>query len=94
MTLTDLYHNKFCYVCIDESSCYATENLFQQTNSLECANGKFGEKWDGCIDQGSVRVRCSKGTLPCNELATNGKEFSCRPSCENYGGDKKCSLNE
>ena len=82
------------YVCLDESSCYGTlwNKRCDTVDSLECANGKFGEKWDGCIDQGSVRVRCPKGTLPCNELAINGKEFSCHPSCENYGGDKYCSL--
>merc|ERR1719186_2057886 len=62
-------------------------------NKLECENGKFGKIWEGCIDQGSIRVRCPRRTKPCNDAARNGKEFSCYGNCKNHGGDKKCTLD-
>ena len=70
--------------------CYATST---QNKSIECANGSYGKIWNGCINQGSVRVRCPIGTFPCNDLAGNGLEFSCRTNCLNYGGLRKC-LND
>ena len=62
------------------------------TNSfvLECANGDFAKPWSGCIDQGSVRVRCPRNTYPCNDLVGNGIEFSCWKDCSTHGGPKMC----
>ena len=57
---------------------------------MECANGKFGKIWAGCINQGSVRVRCPKDHIPCNDLAENGLEFSCFNGCQTHGGRKAC----
>ena len=61
------------------------------TNMLECANGNYGPRWAGCLNQGSVRVRCPANHYPCNDLAGNGIEFSCWFNCANHGGDKECS---
>ena len=58
---------------------------------LECANGEFVTGWDGCINQGSIRVRCPKDSFPCNDLRSNGVEFLCADNCRNYGGRKDCS---
>ena len=67
--------------------CYA----FSTNNDMmECATGDFGTKWRGCIDQGSVRVRCPKGTMPCNDFSANGKEVSCWNNCSRHGGLKAC----
>ena len=52
---------------------------------------KLAEKWEGCINQGSRRVRCPKGTHPCNSRVNNGKEFSCFEDCSENGGRKECS---
>ena len=57
---------------------------------MECANGKMGTKGDGCLNQNSFRVRCPKDNLPCNDLAKNGKEFSCHKDCSTHGGVKEC----
>ena len=57
---------------------------------LECANGNFTKPWNGCIDQGSVRVRCPLAFVPCNYLAVNGIEFRCRQDCTEHGGVKDC----
>ena len=70
--------------------CYSTSTSNDQ---LECANGNFGEQWNGCIDQGSVRVRCPQGFFPCNDFAVNGIEFSCFKNCANRGGLKTCQGN-
>ena len=60
---------------------------------MECANGNRATVWTGCQDQGSVRVRCPKGYLPCNDLSTEGtgNEFSCWFDCDGHGGVKECS---
>ena len=46
--------------------------------------------WSGCINQGSVRVRCPKDHLPCNDLAGNGIEFGCWHDCTGRGGVRDC----
>jgi len=74
----------------DKQVCNATST---KTNLMECANGKFGKIWAGCINQGSVRVRCPKDHIPCNDLAENGLEFSCFNDCQTHGGRKAC-MNE
>ena len=60
---------------------------------LECANGNFAKGWNGCLEQGSVRVRCPKDHVPCNDLSSNGIDFSCWYSCTSHGGLKEC-LND
>ena len=61
---------------------------------LECANGNFVEfSKGGCIDQGSVRVRCPQGKFPCNDLINKGREFSCWKDCSSHGGLKTCQGN-
>ena len=70
--------------------CYSTST---RNNLLECANGKFAKKWNGCIDQDSFRIRCPRGMFPCNDLATNGKEFRCSRNCVPHGGLKSCKGN-
>ena len=73
------------------ADCYATASVNTLANNgLECANGNFVASWNGCIDQGSVRVRCPKGNVPCNDLAENGIEFRCWNDCTGYGGVKDC----
>ena len=69
--------------------CFSTPT--NSTKLLECANGNIATKWDGCIKQNSLRVRCPKNHLPCNDLARNGKEFSCFADCSAHGGVKNCS---
>ena len=81
------------HLCIDNVAieCYATASVNTLVNNgLECANGNFVANWNGCIDQGSVRVRCPKAHLPCNDLAGNGTEFSCWNDCATHGGIKDC----
>ena len=68
-------------------------SLSTSNDMLECANGEFGEQWNGCLDQNSFRVRCPQGYFPCNNLAGNGIEFSCFKDCANNGGLKKCKGN-
>ena len=58
-------------------------------NGLECANGNFVDTWNGCVDQGSVRIRCPKKQFPCNDIGGNG-EFRCRKDCTEYGGLRNC----
>ena len=73
------------------ADCFATANVNTLVNNgLECANGNFVASWNGCIDQGSVRVRCTKDTVPCNELADNGIDFKCRIDCTGHGGVRDC----
>ena len=69
--------------------CYAKST--NSTEMLECANGNLAQKWKGCINQGSIRIRCPKDTFPCNSRVNNGKEFSCLPDCSENGGRKECS---
>ena len=70
-----------------ENICYAAA---ADKNLLECANGNFASLWDGCIYQGSVRVRCPIHHFPCNDLAANGEPFSCWYDCTDHGGLKDC----
>ena len=70
--------------------CYSTST---SNDLLECANGNFAGIWNGCINQGSVRVRCPQGHFPCNDLAGNGLEFSCWFDCADHGGLKMCQGN-
>ena len=73
--------------------CYSSST---NNKSMECANGNYVDilkGWNGCIHQGSLRVRCPKGNFPCNKLAGNGVEFSCWPDCSTQGGRKEC-LND
>ena len=74
---------------IEDIVCYSksTEN-----ESMECANGKFGLHWNGCIDQDSVRIRCPKGSVPCNEAAITGEAFTCYRDCSKHGGRKNCTI--
>jgi len=85
------HHSKFVAIshALNDIQCYSVPSTSEQ---LECANGKMGDRWDGCIDQGSVRVRCPKGHYPCNELRNNGKEFKCSTTCEKQGGKRECNL--
>ena len=72
----------------DDMVCYTPS-----TNSkwyYECANGNLGKNWDGCTKQGSVRIRCPKGRMPCNQLLRNKTEFSCFNDCTSHGGVKEC----
>ena len=74
-----------------ESTCYATSSVnILSENGLECANGNFVSSWNGCIDQGSFRVRCPKEYFPCNGISYNGKEFACKHDCTQFGGFKHC----
>ena len=57
---------------------------------MECANGNIGKNWDGCTNQTSVRVRCPKGKMPCNNLISSEKEFICSKDCTSHGGVKEC----
>ena len=70
--------------------CYSTST---SNDLLECANGNFAEKWNGCIDQGSARIRCPQGYFPCNALTETGVEFSCWNDCASHGGQKICQGN-
>ena len=73
------------------ADCFSTASVNTLVNNgLECANGIFVARWNGCIDQGSVRVRCPKAHFPCNDLASNGTEFSCWNDCTTHGGIKDC----
>ena len=78
-----------CVLIIADCFAIASVNTLVN-NGLECANGNFVANWNGCIDQGSVRVRCPKAHLPCNDLAGNGTEFSCWNDCATHGGIKDC----
>ena len=82
---------KMKFIVIAESTCYAasSDNVLLN-NGLECANGNFVASWDGCIDQGSLRVRCPKDFIPCNDLARNEQEFTCRYDCTDHGGRRDC----
>ena len=74
----------------DSNDCYTPST---HINMMECENGNVGEKWGGCTDQDSVRVRCPKGTMPCNGLTNDKKEFRCMENCEKYkrdGGERTC----
>ena len=62
-------------------------------HELECKNGKFAEPWNGCVDQGSVRVRCPARYLPCNKPNLFGDSFSCYKDCSNRDGVKECSID-
>ena len=59
-------------------------------SGLECANGNFAASWDGCLDQGSVRIRCPRDYFPCNDLSGNRIEFGCWENCTGHGGVKDC----
>jgi len=74
-----------------EPECYVTST---NDNMMECANGQFGRKWNGCVGQDSVRVRCPHNYLPCNDLARNGIEFGCWFDCTNHGGVKGCTIED
>ena len=72
--------------------CYPTSGANSLTNNgLECANGNYVSSWNGCINQDSVRVRCPKDHIPCNDLAGNGIEFGCWYDCTGHGGVRECS---
>ena len=43
--------------------------------TLGCTNGNVANIWTGCIDQGSVRIRCPKDYFPCNELADHKEDW-------------------
>ena len=80
------------HLCIDNVAieCHATASVDTLVNNgLECANGNFVARWNGCIDQGSVRIRCPKKQCPCNDIGGNG-EFRCRKDCTKYGGLRNC----
>ena len=70
-------------------TCYAKST--NSTELLECANGNFAKLWNGCIHQGSKRVRCPKATFPCNSPPGNGEHFTCFENCSENGGRKECS---
>ena len=85
------FANNLCHLIIVAAECYVTASVNTLwNNGLECANGNTVSKWNGCIDQGSVRVRCPKDHLPCNDLAGNGIEFGCWNGCTGHGGVKDC----
>ena len=67
--------------------CYSNSTTNEK---LQCADGDFAPKWNGCINQDSYRVRCPTNTFPCNDLAGNGIEFSCHNDCADHGGRKTC----
>ena len=84
------YSPNFCNETI-VVDCYSTSNVNSlASNGLECANGNSVSSWNGCVEQGSVRVRCPKDQMPCNDLAGNGIEFSCWHDCKGHGGLKNC----
>ena len=62
-------------------------------DKLLCLDGKSADKWNGCIDRGSVRVQCPQGFYPCNKLRDNGKEFICGEDCSNSGGKRECEFS-
>ena len=71
--------------------CYASATVNKLHNSgLECANGDFASSWGGCLNQGSLRIRCPRDYFPCNDLSGNRIEFSCRENCTRHGGLKDC----
>ena len=85
------FANNVCHLIIVAVECYVTASVNTLwNNGLECANGNTVSKWNGCIDQGSVRVRCPKDHLPCNDLAGNGIEFGCWHDCTGHGGVRVC----
>ena len=59
-------------------------------DKLLCSDGSVENKWDGCVDKGSVRVQCPKGFVPCNKLRDNGVEFKCGTDCSRNGGQRTC----
>ena len=59
-------------------------------DKLLCSDGSVENKWDGCVDKGSVRVQCPKGFVPCNKLRDNGVEFKCGTDCSRNGGQRSC----
>ena len=74
-------------ITVANTLCYAAPS---KSNLLECANGKSGQLWAGCADQGSHRVRCPQGYFPCNERSEYGAQFSCWEDCTLHEGVKDC----
>ena len=86
LTLTDLIRTVFLEIrCVTEPT--------RDSDKLLCLDGKTVDKWNGCINRGSVRVQCPKGYYPCNQLRDNGKEFMCGKTCNNNGGKRECEFS-
>ena len=82
-----IYYDLLGYNSEEICDMFSTDN-----DKLFCENGDYAKKWNGCIEQGSKRLKCPLGYIACNDHADNGIEFKCEPDCTNHGGNKKCIL--
>merc|ERR1712038_1985250 len=40
----------------------------ESATQLKCLDGALADRWDGCVERGSVRVQCPYPFIPCNDL--------------------------